>query len=175
MSTSSTSELAREVLLVLATLVVGAVLVAALLFLPLWPGRDFEPTFDSFGRYLARVGSYLGGLLRGELGTNARSRSANPELFEAARRSLELLAVSLVVALVLGLAWGALLATVRRGPLAALLLGLSSVLISLPSFTVMLLLPCAPQPLWKRLTWLACNPGRCCGAMFAPTSATCCW
>jgi ABC-type dipeptide/oligopeptide/nickel transport system permease component len=61
------------------------------------------------------------------------------DLLPAARRSLELLGVSLAVGLLLGLVWGALLATVRRRLPASVLFGLSTLLISLPTFVVILL------------------------------------
>lgn len=137
---SAAPAVAREALMLLLTLAAGAAVVAALVFLPVWTGRSGAPAPGAFGRYVEAVGGYLGGLLRGELGVNARGRSVNGELLEATRRTLELLAASFVCAMALGLAWGAGLAGVRRGPLAALLFGLSTVLISLPTFTVMLLL-----------------------------------
>lgn len=131
---------AREALLLLLTVAAGAVVVAALVFLPVWTGRGGSPEPGGFGRYVEAVGGYLGGLLRGELGVNARGRSVNDELLVATRRTLELLAASFVCAMLLGLAWGAALAGLRRGPVAALLFGLSTAVISLPTFTVMLLL-----------------------------------
>lgn len=132
--------IAREALMLLLTLAAGAVAVAAIVFLPVWLGRSFDPSPASFQSYIGAIGDYLGGLLQGRLGVNARGRTVNDELLQATRRTLELLAVSLAVAIALGLAWGAALAALRRGPAAALLLGLSTVVVSLPSFTVMLLL-----------------------------------
>ena len=134
------SAVAREALLLLITLAVGALVVTAIVFLPVWFGRSFDPSLESFQRYLAAMGNYLGGLLQGRLGVNPRGRPVNDELLQATRRTLELLVTSMAAALALGLAWGAALATIRRGRTAALLLGLSTVVISLPSFTMMLLL-----------------------------------
>lgn len=128
--------LAREALLLILTAALGAVAVAAIVFLPVWIGR----ADGAFGAYLGAIGDYLGGLLQGRLGVNARGRTVNAELAQATRRTLELLATSFLCAMALGLAWGAGLASARRGPARALLFGLSGAIISLPSFTVMLLL-----------------------------------
>jgi len=136
----SASALAREVVLLLLTLAAGVVVVAAIVFLPEWLGRGAAPGFAGFRTYLGAVGEYLGGLLRGELGVNARGRTVNGELFEAARRSMELLGISFVCALALGLAWGAGLAATRGRPLGGLFFALTSALISLPTFTLLLLL-----------------------------------
>lgn len=132
--------LAREALLLALTVAAGAAVVAALVFLPEWTGTSGSPAPGGFGRYVEAVWSYLTGLPQGRLGVNARGRSVNDELVEATRRTLELLATSFALAMAIGLAWGAGLASMRRGPLAAALFGLSTAVISLPTFTVMLLL-----------------------------------
>lgn len=132
--------LAREALMLLITLAAGAVLVAALVFMPLLFARNGPPNAANLGPYLQAIGDYLSGLAQGNLGTNARGRPVGGEVLEAARRTLELLAVSTLVALPLGLAWGGLLASVRRGPWGALLFGLSTIMISLPSFVAVLFL-----------------------------------
>jgi oligopeptide transport system permease protein len=137
---SPANTLAREALLLLITLAAGVALVAALVFLPLLFGRGGPPSIDRLGGYLQAIGGYVAELARGNLGSNARGRSVNDELLESARRTLELLAVSVAVALPVGVAWGGLLATVRRGVWGALLFGLSTLLISLPSFVVVLFL-----------------------------------
>lgn len=134
------SAIARELLLLLLTAAAGSVIVAAIVFLPVWIGRGAAPGPEAFGNYVGSVGEYLGGLLQGKLGVNARGRIVNDELVEAARRTLELLVASFVCAVALGLAWGAGLALARRGAAQALLFALSGAVISLPTFTVMLLL-----------------------------------
>jgi ABC-type dipeptide/oligopeptide/nickel transport system permease component len=131
--------LLSEALVLLLTLAVSVTLVALLIFSP----RAFlsQETFSLSGllSYLAAVRDYVFGLLRGDLGKNARNIPIGGELLTAAGRSLQLLGVALVVGLPLGLFWGGLLATVRRGWQAALLFGLSTLVISLPTFVVMVL------------------------------------
>jgi ABC-type dipeptide/oligopeptide/nickel transport system permease component len=61
------------------------------------------------------------------------------DLLRAAWHSLALLGVSLAAALPLGLAWGALLASVRQRTLRFVLFGTNMLAISLPSFALMLL------------------------------------
>jgi ABC-type dipeptide/oligopeptide/nickel transport system permease component len=89
--------------------------------------------------YLTFVRSYLIGLLHGNLGVDRRGVSINRDLLPAARHTLELLAISTLAALPLGLLWGGLLATVRHRPSRVLLFGLNTLLNSLPSFVIMLL------------------------------------
>jgi ABC-type dipeptide/oligopeptide/nickel transport system permease component len=136
---SAASGVAREALLLLITCAAGALLVACLVFLPLLFERNGAPSQRNLGRYAAAVGGYLGGLAQGNLGANARGRPVTDEVLQAARRTLELLAVSMAVAVPLGVIWGGLLAA-ARGAAGALLFGLSTLLLSLPSFVAMLLL-----------------------------------
>ncbi|HEX5691425.1 MAG TPA: ABC transporter permease [Roseiflexaceae bacterium] len=132
--------LAREALILLLTLAIGVVLLTLLVLAPrMLYDRNGRPMPPSVPVYLGNVREYLVDLAGGSLGRTNRGRSVNSELLEAARRSLELLAISFAVALSVGLGWGALLAGVRRRWLAALLFGLSTLLLSLPSFLVMLL------------------------------------
>ncbi|MBX0327260.1 ABC transporter permease [Oscillochloris sp. ZM17-4] len=132
--------LAREAMLLLITLAAGVALVAAIVFLPVLFGRGGPPSAERLGAYLQTIVGYVGGLAQGNLGSNARGRPVNNEMLQAARRTLELLTASTLVALPLGVAWGGLLATVRRGVWGGLLFSLSTLLISLPSFVAVLLL-----------------------------------
>jgi ABC-type dipeptide/oligopeptide/nickel transport system permease component len=124
-----------EALALLLTIVLGIVGVALVIFLP----RAFLGDQAGLGAYMNAVSDYLAGVLRGDLGLTVQRRPVTPLLLVAARRSLELLGVSLGCGLLLGLGWGALLAGVRRGWLRAVLFGLSTLLISLPTFAVLLL------------------------------------
>lgn len=99
--------LLSELLLLLLTIVISVAGVALLIFLP----RAFLGDEASLRSYLDAVSAYLAGLLRGDLGMTVARRPAGPLLLGAARRSAELLGVSLGVGLLLGLGWGALLAT----------------------------------------------------------------
>jgi peptide/nickel transport system permease protein len=124
----------REAIALVVTIVAGVALVALLIFAP----RAFLGEQAGLGVYLSSVRDYLLGLLRGDLGRDARG-PVSADLLLAARRSLELLGASLAAGLLLGLAWGALLATVRRGLPALVLFGLSTLLISMPTFVAILL------------------------------------
>jgi ABC-type dipeptide/oligopeptide/nickel transport system permease component len=128
------SSFLREVLALALTIIAAITLVALLMFAP----RAFLGEQAGFGVYLSSVRDYLLGLLHGDLGRDARG-PVSSDLLLAARRSLELLGASLAVGLLLGLLWGALLATVRRLVPAIVLFGLSTLLISLPTFVVILL------------------------------------
>ncbi|HEX6287742.1 MAG TPA: ABC transporter permease subunit [Herpetosiphonaceae bacterium] len=127
--------LLTETLLLLLTLAISITSVALVIFMP----RAFLGDNASVQGYLDAVVGYLWGLLRGDFGMNVQRRSVNTRLWVAARRSLELLGVSLGCGLLLGLGWGALLATVRRGAPRIVLFGLSTLLLSLPTFAVLLL------------------------------------
>lgn len=129
------SPVVGEVLLLLLTIAGSVAGVALLIFLP----RAFLGDQASLQTYLDAVSSYLAGLSRGDLGLTVQRRPAGALLLGAARRSLELLGVSLGAGLLLGLGWGALLATLRRGWLRFVLFGLSTLLLSLPTFALLLL------------------------------------
>jgi ABC-type dipeptide/oligopeptide/nickel transport system permease component len=124
-----------ELLLLLLTIALGGVAVALLVFLP----RAFLGEQAGLVAYLDAAGGYLLGLARGDLGQTAQGRPAGALLLGAARRSLELLLVSFGAALLLGLAWGTLLATLRGGWSRICLFGLSTLLLSLPTFALLIL------------------------------------
>lgn len=128
----------RETLLLLVTLLLGALLVVCLVYLP--RALIFQQNRASgWEAYWRAVLTFLQGLPQGDFGRNDRGAPVNRMLRAATIRSLQLLGVSSVAALALGLGWGSLLASVRHGPLATLLFGLNTLLISLPSFVVLLL------------------------------------
>jgi peptide/nickel transport system permease protein len=131
--------LLREALALVLTVAAGIILVSLIAFAPRLFSIGFPPATPGLDSYLSAVREYLAGLLAGDLGRTINQRSIAPQLMSALIHSLQLLAVSLAVALPLGLGWGALLANTRRGLPAALLFGLNSFAISLPSFVVMLL------------------------------------
>jgi peptide/nickel transport system permease protein len=123
---------------ILAIMLIGSLIVALIVFLPRAFPRERPPDLASVAGYLGYTAEYLQGLARGDLGQDARRRPLNADLLVAARRSLELLLISAAVTLPLGIGWGALLASVRRGAWSALIFGLTNVLISLPSFLLMI-------------------------------------
>jgi ABC-type dipeptide/oligopeptide/nickel transport system permease component len=99
--------------------------------------------------YLTAVREYLQGLLRGNLGKTNNGLQVSRLLLPATRRSLQLLGISLAIALPVGLGWGALLATVRRRLPILLLYGASTLALSLPSFVILLLGMQAITPLMR--------------------------
>jgi ABC-type dipeptide/oligopeptide/nickel transport system permease component len=140
--------IAREGIVLALTLVCGFVLVALLVFAPrlflggVPPASAGNPASFWLARllsYLTLVRDYTAGLLQGRLGTDPRGLPIGRDLLSAARRTLELLAVSALAALPLGLLWGGLLATVRQRLWRVLLFGVNTLLNSLPTFVVMLL------------------------------------
>jgi ABC-type dipeptide/oligopeptide/nickel transport system permease component len=138
----------HEAIILILTLLCGFVLVALIIFAPRLflasaplAGVGYRQSIGmaQLQDYLAAVRDYMAGLLQGSLGLNRRGAPVSRELLPAARRTLELLAISIVAALPLGLAWGGLLASARRRLPRALLFGLNTLLNSLPSFVVMML------------------------------------
>jgi ABC-type dipeptide/oligopeptide/nickel transport system permease component len=140
--------IAREAIVLTLTLVCGVVLVVLLIFAPrlflasaplAGVGNRQSIWLPGLLEYLTLVRGYLTGLLHGSLGIDRRGISINRDLLPAARHTLELLAISTLTALPLGLLWGGLLASVRHRPSRMLLFGLNTLLNSLPTFVVMLL------------------------------------
>jgi ABC-type dipeptide/oligopeptide/nickel transport system permease component len=131
------SSVVRELIVLTLTLICGLALVALLIFSPRLFRASAPP--DELANYLTAVGGYLSSLLHGSLGIDRRGIPVSRELLPAARRTLELLAVSILAALPLGLIWGGLLASVRRRQWRVLLFGLNTLLNSLPTFVVMML------------------------------------
>lgn len=130
-----------ETLVVVVTLVLCVILVPFVVYLPrIFLDVQGQPLVTpSVRNYVALVGGYLRGLLHGDLGTTHRGMAMTRALLVPARHSLQLMSVSFAVALPLGIGWGALLARRRHGLPAWLLFGLSTLVISLPSFIVLLL------------------------------------
>lgn len=128
----------RTVLWLALTIAVGTLLVSLVIFAPAsFLTRD-QPLSERVTMYLQNVGAYLFGLLRGEWGPTGAQRIGH-ELWMGTLRSSQLLGISLLVALPLGIGWGALLATARRGLFGAFVWGMSTLVISLPSFMVLML------------------------------------
>jgi ABC-type dipeptide/oligopeptide/nickel transport system permease component len=138
----------HEAIVLALTLICGFVLVALIIFAP----RVFLASAPLAGvgfrqgvglaqlqDYLTAVRDYVAGLFQGSLGVSRRGVPVSRELLPAARRTLELLAISIIAALPLGLLWGGLLASARRRLPRALLFGLNTLLNSLPTFVVMML------------------------------------
>ena len=129
---------AQELLLLALTLFVGVLLVVGLVYLP--RALIFQPYRASgWGAYWKLIAEYLQGVPHGDFGHNDRGAPVNRILGTAVLRSLQLLGIAFVAALGLGLGWGALLASVQRSLPATILFGLNTLLVSLPSFVVLLL------------------------------------
>lgn len=127
--------IAAEALKLALTIVFGFLLVALIVFSPnAFIGRNADIT-----AYLDAVRAYLLDVLRGNLGKTLSGRPVARELGFATAHTFQLLAASLAVTLPLGLAWGALLATARRGIASALVFGLNTLFNALPSFVILLL------------------------------------
>src|SRR5690349_12014411 len=122
-----------ESLALLLTAACGVVVVTLLVFAPRIFADSRSLTLSGLQSYFELVRAYLFQRLAGDLGRTQSRQSAGRELLIALRHSLELLAVSMAVALPLGLGWGALLANVRRRLPALLLFGLNTLALSLPS------------------------------------------
>jgi len=60
-------------------------------------------------------------------------------LLQATRRTIELLGISMLLAVPIGIGWGGLLASVQRPIIRALLFGLNTLVMALPSFAIILL------------------------------------
>ncbi len=131
--------LLREGLALLLTLVIGALLVALIVFAPQSFANFGYNTAGGFPTYIASVRGFFGGLLQGRLAAPAANPGAWRLLTEAARRTVELLVASMLVATPLGIAWGGLMASVRRRGVRALLFGLNTLMLSLPTVAVLLL------------------------------------
>ena len=131
------SSVVRELIVLTLTLICGLVLVALLIFSPRLFSASAPPA--ELANYLTAVRGYLSSLLHGSLGIDRRGIPVSRELLPAARRTLELLAISILAALPLGLIWGGLLASARRRLWRVLLFGLNTLLNSLPTFVVMML------------------------------------
>jgi ABC-type dipeptide/oligopeptide/nickel transport system permease component len=139
---------AREAFVLVLTLACGCALVAMLIFAPRvflarapLAGVGYRQSIGlaQLQDYASAVRDYLAGLLRGSLGVNGRGAPVSRDLLPAARRTLELLGVSVATALPLGLVWGGLLASARGRIARTLLFGLNTLVNSLPSFVVMML------------------------------------
>ncbi|NJN18870.1 MAG: ABC transporter permease subunit, partial [Oscillochloris sp.] len=130
--------LLSEVLKVVASIVIGVLLVTLLIFAP-------QSFLGRVGRdagieiYFQAVGNYLGQVSQGDLAGGARSGRVGRELITAAQRSAQLIAFSLIAAVPLGVIWGGLLALPRPRLLANLLFGLNVLILALPSFVMLIL------------------------------------
>lgn len=135
----------REAIVLALTLVLGVALVAAIAFAP----RVFLASAPLQGTgargsirmaeamaYLAAVRDYTIGVFKGNLGHDNRGISVNRNLLPAARHTLELLAISVIAAIPLGVVWGGLLASARRRLTKSLLFGLNTLLSSMPTFVL---------------------------------------
>jgi ABC-type dipeptide/oligopeptide/nickel transport system permease component len=129
----------REIIGLLLTLLLSSLLVAMIVFAPTAFIGDFARPGQGWKDYVAAIGSFFTGLAGGQLSDAAHNGAAWKNLLTAARRTGVLLGVSIAVALPLGIVWGELLASARRRAARALLFGLNTLVMSLPSFAILLL------------------------------------
>lgn len=138
----------REGLTIVLTAAAGVLLIALVIFAPriflasaplAGVGARQLINWDVLRDYLGAVSQYAQTVFQGSLGTDRRGMPVAGTILPAARRTFELLAVSIAVALPLGLGWGTLLASARGRLMRGLAFGLNTLLNSLPSFVVMLL------------------------------------
>lgn len=121
------------------TFLISVILVVAILFAPRAFAGDQAWTFSHLLTYGETVRVYLVQVLSGLVGMNPKPPISR-DILTATRRSLELVIISWSIALPLGLAWGTALTYTKRGPLVPFLFGLHVLLLSLPSFVLLLLL-----------------------------------
>src|SRR5689334_18786379 len=131
--------LLRETIGLLLTLALSSILVAMIVFAPYAFIGDFSRPAQGWSDYLATIGNFFAGLARGRLSDSAQNSLVWSNLLTSARRSGELIGVSIAIALPLGIVWGGLLASARQRVARALLFGLNTLVMSLPSFAIMLL------------------------------------
>ncbi|SRR6266508_2106332 len=131
--------LLRETIGLLLTLALSSLLVALIVFAPYAFIGNFARPGQGWSDYMTAIGDFFAGLARGRLSDSAHNEVVWSNLLTSARRSAELIGVSLAIALPLGVGWGALLASARRRTARALLFGLNTLVMSLPSFAIMLL------------------------------------
>ena len=131
--------LLQETIGLLLTLALSSILVAMIVFAPYAFIGNFARPGQGWSEYIGAIGSFFAGLARGRLSDSAQNSVVWSNLFTSARRSGELIGVSIAIALPLGIVWGGLLASARQRGGRALLFGLNTLVMSLPSFAIMLL------------------------------------
>jgi ABC-type dipeptide/oligopeptide/nickel transport system permease component len=131
--------LLRETVGLLLTLMLSGLLVTMIVFAPQAFIGNFARPGQGWSTYIAAIGNFFAGLAHGRLSDSAHNDLVWSNLLTSTRRSIELLGVSIAIALPLGLVWGGLLASTRRHSSRALLFGLNTLVMSLPSFAILLL------------------------------------
>ena len=120
------------------TFAVGVMLICALVYAPSLAAAPQPNSAPNSRLYAKEVQSYLAGLLRGNVASGGDDRPVRRALLDSARRSLELLAISLAFAVPIGLLWGVALAQ-QRWWLHGWLFGVNALFNALPSFLVLLM------------------------------------
>jgi ABC-type dipeptide/oligopeptide/nickel transport system permease component len=129
----------RETIGLLLTLGLSSLLVAMIVFAPTAFISNFAGPAQGWSDYIAAISSFFAGLARGQISDTAHNSLVWKNVLTSARRSGELLGVCIAIAVPLGIVWGGLLASARRRSTRALLFGLNTLVMSLPSFAIMLL------------------------------------
>lgn len=127
-------------LTLLLTAALSALIVALVIFAPFaFVDTGRNAATRGLAPYLHSIGSYFADLAQGQLSDPRHSATAWRGLLQAARRTAELLSISMALALPIGLAWGALLASARQPITRAVLFGLNTIVMALPAFAILML------------------------------------
>jgi ABC-type dipeptide/oligopeptide/nickel transport system permease component len=127
-------------LTLLLTAALSALIVALVIFAPFaFVDTGRNAATRGLGPYLHSVGSYFANLAQGQLSEPRRNAAAWRGLLLAARHTVELLGISMALALPIGIGWGALLASTRWRVTRAVLFGFNTIVMALPAFAIMLL------------------------------------
>jgi ABC-type dipeptide/oligopeptide/nickel transport system permease component len=129
-----------ELLALAVTVAISGLILALVIFAP----QSFvDSAYNSAPRgisgYASSIAGYFASLLSGRLSDPAHNAAAWADLARSARHTIELLGISMALALPIGIGWGALLALARRPLLRGALFGLNTVVMAVPVFAIMLL------------------------------------
>ncbi len=129
-----------QLLALLLTAALSGLILALVIFAP----QSFIDTaYNSAPRgfigYITSIGSYFTNLLTGRLSDPAHNAAAWADLGRSAKHTIELLGISMALALPIGIGWAGLLALVRHPLIRGMLFGLNTVVMAVPVFAIMLL------------------------------------
>jgi len=134
------SSLLGEMLVLLLTVAVSGLLVALIIFAPQsFIDTSYSTAPRGLAGYFRSITSYFANLLQGNLSDPQHNAAVWKALLQATRRTIELLGISMLLAVPIGIGWGGLLASVQRPIIRALLFGLNTLVMALPSFAIILL------------------------------------
>src|SRR5581483_3758188 len=127
-----------QLLALVVTVAISGLILALVIFAP----QSFvDSAYNSAPRgvsgYVSSIAGYFANLFAGRLSDPAHNRAAWADLARSARHTLELLGISMALALPIGIGWAALLALARRPLLRGMLFGLNTVVMAVPVFAMM--------------------------------------